>query len=182
MKTPFEKLVARHEKAREDRERKESGVYARPVEESKGWWNRNWWWVVAGLVGAAIVIGMIDSSTEETPLPPGEIHDTRTEEEKRTDWFMDWMVDATFYLGLEYDIKIDKTVLRTALEEHEAAAPFPDIGEFEYILMRIATWRDSRTEQSNKLKDVLLEDGESPREYLENMQAAMEERKKVSDH
>lgn len=178
MKTPFERLVLKHEKVRDDRERKEGDAYVRPAGQRKGWWHRNWWWVVAGTVGAFIVMGMIDSTTEDTPLPPGEIHDTRAEEEKRADWLMDWMVDATFYLGLEYDINIDKTVLRTALEEREAAVSFPDIGEFEYIFMRIATWGDSPTEQSNKLKDVLLEEGNSPREYLENMQAAIEERKK----
>ena len=139
-------------------------AYVLPVEEGKGWCN--WWWVVVGVVGVVIVIGTIDSSAEETPLPPGEVQDTRTDAEKPPNCLMDSTVDATYYLGLEYDIDIDKRVLRTALEEHESTVPFPEIGEFDSVLMRIATWGDSPTAQSNKLKDVILDYGDSPRVYL----------------
>ena len=126
-----------------------------------------WWgWVGIGIIVLALVGQAAGGGGETTPRAVDEQQEDVVGEYGR-ERAIDYISEGMTFLALEYGIRIDKDVLKSMLSDDETA--FVDIGGGEILAFTLFDWWHSPSDKADAIRDVLLEAGEVPREFMQKV-------------
>ncbi len=125
-----------------------------------------WWvWAGIGLIVLVLILQAGDGSTRETVNEGQSGGDSVADDSRQR--VIEYVSEALTFLSLEYGIRLDEETLRSMLSEDETA--FTDLGAGEWLTFTFLDWWDSPSDKADRIRDLLLEDGQVPKEAMQNL-------------
>ena len=113
-------------------------------------------WVVGAIVVGLTVLGFfVDDAAD--PVAVGE-------EPTYGRHMKDYLAEGIHYLALEHGVEIDYEALRAMLEDRDST-----ISGGSAFGFWVATLGDSPSAKADTVRDYILEDGDTPSEWIDNM-------------